>query len=116
MAERGQIVGGIVDGPLDLDAAIDEDAARIKNIVSPVAGAADVLIVPNIEAGNMIYKEFAFMADAQTAGLVVGARVPIILTSRADSVESRRYSAAVAVIYANALAREPAGILLEAKG
>jgi phosphate acetyltransferase len=115
MADRGQIVGGIVDGPLDLDAAIDEDAARIKNIVSPVAGRADVLIVPNIEAGNMIYKEFAFMADAQTAGLVVGARVPIILTSRADSVESRRYSAAVAVIYADALARDPGSILLEVK-
>jgi phosphotransacetylase len=112
MAERGQILGGIVDGPLDLDAAIDEDAARIKKIVSPVAGAADVLIVPNIEAGNMIYKEFAFMADAQTAGLVVGARVPIILTSRADSVKSREYSAALAVIYADALARDPAGILV----
>ena len=104
MAERGQILGGIVDGPLDLDSAIDEGAARIKNIVSPVAGASDVLIVPNIEAGNMIYKEFAFMADAQTAGLVVGARVPIILTSRADSVKSREYSAALAVIYADALA------------
>ena len=115
MADRGQIVGAIVDGPLDLDAAIDENAARIKNIVSPVAGAADILIVPNIEAGNMIYKEFAFMADAQTAGLVVGARVPIILTSRADSVASHRYSAAVAVIYADALARDPASILLEVK-
>lgn len=115
MADRGQIVGGIVDGPLDLDSAVDEDAARIKNIVSPVAGAADVLIVPNIEAGNMIYKEFVFMVDSQTAGLVVGARVPVILTSRADSVEVRRYSAAAAVIYADALARDPAGILLEAK-
>jgi len=115
MADRGQIVGGVVDGPLDLDAAIDEDAARIKNIISPVAGAADVLIVPNIEAGNMIYKEFAFMADAQTAGLVVGARVPVILTSRADSVESRRFSAAAAVIYANALANDPASVLLEVK-
>lgn len=115
MADRGQIVGGVVDGPLDLDAAIDEDAARIKNIDSPVAGAADVLIVPNIEAGNMVYKEFAFMADAQTAGLVVGARVPVILTSRADSVESRRFSAAAAVIYADALARDPASVLLEAK-
>jgi phosphate acetyltransferase len=115
MADRGQIVGGIVDGPLDLDAAIDEDAARIKNIVSPVAGVADVLIVPNIEAGNMIYKEFAFMADAQTAGLVVGARVPVILTSRADSVESHLYSAAAAVVYADVLARDPASILLEVK-
>ncbi len=116
MAERGQIVGGIVDGPLDLDAAIDEGAAKIKHIDSSVAGAANVLIVPNIEAGNMIYKEFAFMADAQTAGLVVGARVPVILTSRADSVESRRFSAAVAVIYADALARDFGSILLEVQG
>jgi len=115
MADRGQIVGGVVDGPLDLDAAIDEDAARIKKINSPVAGAADVLIVPNIEAGNMIYKEFAFMADAQIAGLVVGARVPVILTSRADSVESRRFSAAAAVIYANALAHDTTSVLLEVK-
>src|SRR5215831_18136116 len=73
----------IVDGPLDLDAAVDAAAARIKHIASPVAGAADVLVVPNIEAGNMIYKNLAFMADAQTAGVVVGARVPIVLTSRA---------------------------------
>jgi phosphotransacetylase len=85
MSDRGQIVGGIVDGPLDLDAAVDAEAARIKHISSPVAGLADVLIVPNIEAGNMVYKTLAFMADAQTAGLVVGARVPVILTSRADS-------------------------------
>jgi phosphate acetyltransferase len=115
MSDRGQIVGGIVDSPLDLDAAIDEDAPRIKNIVSQVAGAADVLIVHNIEAGNMIYKEFGFMADAQTAGLVVGARVPVILTSRADSVESHRYSAAAAVIYSDAMARDPDTILLEMK-
>ena len=74
MADRGQIVGGIVDGPLDLDAAVDSEAARIKHISSPVAGLADVLIVPNIEAGNMVYKNLAFMADAQIAGLVVGAR------------------------------------------
>ncbi len=74
MADRGQIVGAVVDGPLDLDAAVDAEAARIKGIVSPVAGRANILIVPNIEAGNMIYTEFAFMADAQTAGLVVGAR------------------------------------------
>ncbi len=113
MADRGQIIGGIVDGPLDLDAAVDAEAARIKHISSPIAGAADVLIVPNIEAGNMIYKNLAFMADAQIAGLVVGARVPVILTSRADTAAARRFSAAVAVLYADALARDPAGILPE---
>jgi phosphate acetyltransferase/phosphate butyryltransferase len=107
MADRGQIVGGIVDGPLDLDAAVDLEAARIKQIRSPVAGLADVLIVPNIEAGNMIYKNLAFMADAQTAGLIVGARVPIILNSRADTGDARRLSAAAAVLYADALAKDP---------
>ncbi|MBJ7309054.1 bifunctional enoyl-CoA hydratase/phosphate acetyltransferase [Rugamonas sp. CCM 8940] len=107
MADRGQIVGGIVDGPLDLDAAVDADAARIKHIASPIAGLADILIVPNIEAGNMVYKNLVFMADAQTAGLVVGARVPVILTSRADTAAARRFSAAAAVLYADALARDP---------
>jgi len=107
MADRRQIVGGIVDGPLDLDAAVDANAARIKKIASPVAGLADVLIAPNIEAGNMVYKNLAFMADAQTAGLVVGARAPVILTSRADTVAARRFSAAAAVLYANALASDP---------
>jgi phosphate acetyltransferase len=107
MADRGQIVGGIVDGPLDLDAAVDAEAARIKQIRSPVAGAADVLIVPNIEAGNMIYKNLVFMADAQSAGLVVGARVPVILTSRADAPDARRFSAAAAVLYAQVLAKDP---------
>jgi phosphotransacetylase len=107
MADRRQIVGGIVDGPLDLDAAVDLGAARIKHIESPVAGLADVLLVPNIEAGNMVYKNLAFMADAQTAGLVVGARVPVILTSRADTAAARRFSAAAAVLYADALARDP---------
>jgi phosphotransacetylase len=113
MADRRQIVGGIVDGPLDLDAAVDPEAARIKQIASPVAGLADVLIVPNIEAGNMVYKNLAFMADAQTAGLVVGARVPVILTSRADTAAARRFSAAGAVLYADALARDPAILLPE---
>ena len=113
MADRGQIVGGIVDGPLDLDAAVDAEAARIKHISSPIAGLADVLIVPNIEAGNMVYKNLAFMADAQIAGLVVGARVPVILTGRADTAAARRFSAAAAVLYADALARDPAGILPE---
>jgi phosphate acetyltransferase len=113
MADRRQIVGGIVDGPLDLDAAVDAEAARIKHISSPVAGLADILIAPNIEAGNMVYKNLAFMADAQTAGLVVGARVPVILTSRADTAASRRFSAAAAVLYADALARDPAILLPE---
>ncbi len=113
MADRGQIVGGIVDGPLDLDAAVDAEAARIKHISSPVAGLADVLIVPNIEAGNMVYKNLAFMADAQTAGLVVGARVPVILTSRADTASARRFSAAAAVLYADTLARDPSALLPE---
>ena len=113
MADRRQIVGGIVDGPLDLDAAIDAAAAQTKHISSPVAGAADVLVVPNIEAGNMVYKNLSFMADAQTAGLVVGARVPVILTSRADTADARRFSAAAAVLYADALARDPASILPE---
>jgi phosphate acetyltransferase len=113
MADRGQIVGGIIDGPLDLDAAVDAEAARIKHISSPVAGLADVLIVPSIEAGNMVYKNLAFMADAQIAGLVVGARVPVILTSRADTAAARRFSAAAAVLYAAALARDPAILLPE---
>jgi phosphotransacetylase len=107
MADRRQIVGGIVDGPLDLDAAVDAEAARIKKISSPIAGLADVLIVPNIEAGNMVYKNLAFMADAQTAGLVVGAKVPIILTSRADNAAAHRFSAAAAALYAAASAKDP---------
>jgi phosphate acetyltransferase len=113
MADRRQIVGGIVDGPLDLDAAVDPAAARIKGIASPVAGAADVLLVPNIEAGNMTYKNLVFMADAQTAGVVVGARVPVVLTSRADTSAARRFSAAAALLYADALARDRAGVLPE---
>ncbi len=113
MADRRQIVGAIVDGPLDLDAAVDAEAARVKHIVSPVAGLADVLIVPNIEAGNMVYKNLAFMADAQTAGLVVGARVPVILTSRADTMAARVFSAAAAVLYAEAIVRDPSIVLPE---
>jgi phosphate acetyltransferase/phosphate butyryltransferase len=113
MADRKQIIGGIVDGPLDLDAAVDAAAARIKHIDSPVAGLADVLIVPNIEAGNLVYKDLVFMASAQSAGLVVGAKVPVILTSRADSSEARRFAAAVAVIYANAASRDPSILMPE---
>lgn len=113
MADRRQIGGAVVDGPLDLDAAVDPAAALTKQIDSPVAGLADVLLAPNIEAANMIYKDLGFMADAQSAGLVVGARVPLILTSRADTAVARRFSAAASVLYADALARDPAGILPE---
>ena len=108
MADRRQIVGAIVDGPLDLDIAVDEEAARVKGVDSPVAGKADILIAPNIEAGNMMYKELAFMAGAQVAGLVMGARVPVILTSRADSPQTRLFSCGLAVLLAEATANDPA--------
>ena len=99
MAERGQIVGGIVDGPLAMDNAMDLAAARTKGIASPVAGQANVLIVPNLEAGNMLAKELTFVARAEAAGLVVGAKVPVMLTSRADNAKSRLASAALAALY-----------------
>ncbi len=98
MANRRQITGGIVDGPLAFDNAVSEDAARAKGIDSPVAGRADILVVPDVEAGNMLAKQLEYLADADTAGVVVGARVPIILTSRADSVQSRLASSAVAAL------------------
>lgn len=99
MADRGQITGGILDGPLALDNAISMEAARTKKIVSPVAGQADILIVPNLEAGNILAKQLTFLARAEAAGIVVGARVPIILTSRADTVRARMASCAVAVLF-----------------
>lgn len=99
MAERGQIRGGVVDGPLAMDNAIDREAARTKGIKSLVAGQAEVLIVPNLEAGNMLAKELTFAARAEAAGLVVGARVPIMLTSRADNARSRLASCALAMLY-----------------
>lgn len=102
MADRKQITGGILDGPLALDNAIDLEAAQIKKIDSPVAGRADILIVPDLEAGNMLAKSLTFMADADAAGIVLGARVPIILTSRADSVTTRLASCAVAALVAQA--------------
>ena len=102
MADRGQIVGGILDGPLALDNAIDLGAAKIKNIQSPVAGRANVLVVPDLEAGNMLAKSLTFLADADAAGIVLGARVPIILTSRADSTITRLASCAVASLVADA--------------
>ena len=101
MADRGQITGGIIDGPLALDNAIDLTAARIKRIESPVAGQADILLVPDLEAGNMLAKSLTFLAGADAAGIVVGARVPIILTSRADSLLARQASCAVAVLVAH---------------
>jgi phosphate acetyltransferase len=98
MAERGQITGAMLDGPLALDNAIDPKAAAIKQIASPVAGRANVLIVPDLEAGNMLAKSLTFLAGADAAGIVLGARVPIILTSRADSLLTRLASCAVAVL------------------
>jgi phosphate butyryltransferase len=99
MADRGQIRGGIVDGPLAMDNAVDMQAARTKGITSLVAGQADVLIVPNLEAGNMLAKELTFVARAEAAGLVVGARAPVILTSRADNDKARLASCAIAQLY-----------------
>ncbi|MBL8259340.1 MAG: bifunctional enoyl-CoA hydratase/phosphate acetyltransferase [Candidatus Competibacteraceae bacterium] len=102
MSDRGQIAGGILDGPLAFDNAVDEEAAKTKGIRSPVAGKADILVVPNLEAGNMVAKQLTFMADAEAAGIVLGARAPIVLTSRADSARSRLASCAVAVLFAEA--------------
>jgi phosphate acetyltransferase len=102
MADRGQITGGVLDGPLALDNAINLQAAEIKKIDSPVAGRANVLIVPDLEAGNMLAKSLTFLAGADAAGIVLGAKVPIILTSRADSVMTRLASCAVASLVAHA--------------
>ena len=102
MADRHQITGGVLDGPLALDNAIDLAAAKVKKIDSPVAGQADILIVPDLEAGNMLAKSLTFMAQADAAGIVLGAKVPVILTSRADSVMARLASCAVAVFVAQA--------------
>jgi phosphate acetyltransferase len=102
MVDRQQITGALVDGPLALDNAINLEAARIKQIDSPVAGRANLLMVPDLEAGNMLAKSLSFLAGADAAGIVLGARVPIILTSRADSVTTRLASCAVAALVANA--------------
>ena len=102
MADRGQITGALLDGPLALDNAISPEAAAIKKIVSPVAGRANVLVVPDLEAGNMLAKSLSFLANADAAGIVLGARVPVILTSRANSLLSRLASCAVAVMVASA--------------
>jgi phosphotransacetylase len=110
MADRGQIKGAILDGPLAFDNAINKDAARTKGIDSEVAGDPDILLAPDLEAGNILAKLLSFLAKADSAGLVVGARVPIILTSRADSVRARIASCAVAMLAAHAR-RTPAGRL-----
>jgi phosphotransacetylase/acyl dehydratase len=102
MAERGQITGGILDGPLAFDNAISEEAAKSKNIVSAVAGRADILLVPDLESGNMVAKQLQYLAGADSAGIVLGTRVPIVLTSRADNVRSRLASTAVMVLLAHA--------------
>ncbi|MEH2511841.1 phosphate acetyltransferase [Nitrobacteraceae bacterium AZCC 1564] len=110
MADRGQITGGVLDGPLAFDNAVDKEAARIKGIKSEVAGRAQILVVPDLEAGNMLAKNLAYFAHADGAGIVLGARVPIVLTSRADSPRSRMASCAVATLYADARRRRAATV------
>ena len=105
MADRRQITGGILDGPLAFDTAVSEEAAKTKGIISPVAGRANILVVPDLEAGNMLAKQLEYLAEAQVAGIVLGARVPIILTSRADKTLARLGSCAIALL----LARHKAG-------
>lgn len=105
MAERKQIQGGVLDGPLAMDNAINKEAARIKGIESPVAGRAQILVSPDLESGNMLAKNMIFMSHAESAGIVLGAKVPILLTSRADSVQARLASVAVGAVYAEYLAR-----------
>jgi phosphate acetyltransferase len=107
MADRGQITGGLLDGPLAFDNAISRDAAKTKGIASEVAGDPDILLAPDLEAGNMMAKLLSFLANSDSAGLVLGAKVPVILTSRADSIRSRIASCAVAVMAAHAR-RQPA--------
>jgi len=107
MADRGQIKNAILDGPLAFDNAISKEAAETKGIQSPVAGDPDILLAPDLEAGNMLAKQLSFLANADSAGMVLGARVPIILTSRADSVRSRIASCAVAVLVAHARRKKP---------
>ena len=102
MADRGQIQGGVLDGPLAFDNAISVEAARTKKIDSPVAGRADILLVPDLEAGNMLAKQLQYLAGADSAGIVLGTRVPIVLTSRSDNVRTRLASAAVMKLVANA--------------
>lgn len=110
MADRGQITGGLLDGPLAFDNAVDIDAARIKGIKSEVAGRAQILVVPDLEAGNMLAKNLAYFAKADGAGIVLGARVPIVLTSRSDPLRARMASCAIATLYAHARQRRAAAV------
>ncbi|WP_424630951.1 phosphate acetyltransferase [Bradyrhizobium sp. SYSU BS000235] len=110
MADRGQITGGLLDGPLAFDNAVDKEAARIKGIKSEVAGRAQILVVPDLEAGNMLAKNLSYFAHADGAGIVLGARVPIVLTSRADTARSRMASCAVATLYADGRRRRAATV------
>jgi len=108
MADRGQIVGGILDGPLAFDNAVSLKAAQTKGVISPVAGQADILLVPDLEAGNMLAKQLVYLAEAEMAGVVLGARAPIMLTSRADNTIARLGSCAIALILArNRVAQAP---------
>lgn len=100
MADRGQITGAVLDGPLAFDTAVSEEAAQVKRLQSPVAGKADIVIVPDLESGNMLAKQLEYLGGARLAGIVLGAKVPVILTSRADSAESRVASCAVACLLA----------------
>jgi phosphate acetyltransferase len=111
MAERGQITGALLDGPLALDNAISPEAALIKHIISPVAGRANVLVVPDLEAGNMLAKSLSFLAGADSSGIVLGARVPIVLTSRADTLMARHASCALASLVAETRRRRTANAI-----
>ncbi|GHT92845.1 phosphate acetyl/butyryl transferase [Betaproteobacteria bacterium] len=106
MADRGQIKGGILDGPLAFDNAVSPEAVRIKGIKSPVAGQADIFLVPNLEVGNVLFKQLEYLANALTAGIVLGAKAPVILTSRADSAETRTASCVIAALIAHANKKE----------
>lgn len=108
MADRGQISGGVVDGPLAFDNAVSPEAARTKGITSPVAGLADILVVPDLEAGNMLAKQLEYLADTESAGIVLGARVPIVLTNRADNPLARRASCALALLLAQSKGKRKA--------
>jgi phosphate acetyltransferase len=101
MADRGQIIGGIIDGPLAFDNAISVEAARTKKIISAVAGVADILLVPDLESGNMVAKQLQYLAGADAAGIVLGTRAPIVLTSRADGLRSRLASTGVLKLVAH---------------
>jgi len=100
MVDRGQVTNAIVDGPLAFDNAISKEAAEIKGIETPVAGDVDILLVPDLESGNMLAKQLTYLANGQCSGIVIGARVPIILTSRADDAYARLASCAIASMYA----------------